>query len=456
MSETQITELASRPRVVRRFLDPYGAWISAKLGCPMEDAVLLELDFPIVRVATEQVLPGVPLRGEDLVVVRDLKRRVESLELPPGSFPMFQVHETRSPYGRLTSRRTVFEADWQDSLVVIRLRDFPAPIVAASIPIPPGAGPKVSDSCDCVMVKREHVREFLELVRRIRARAGSPSLYVHGNGRRQISRLTWDDLVLGDSVVELVRRDLEMFLGREPWFRRRRLPFRRAYLFHGPPGNGKTSVIRAMLHGANLDGHTIPLFNERTDDVHIERMFQLAASTAPSLIVLEDLDRAFSRVLSPRPPSRVSLPQLLNCLDGLGTQEGVVVVATANDPSGLDPAILERPGRFDRIVAFPVPNRELRMRYFRKLSPDLEIGELEDCLASSEGISFAQLREVYILAGQRAYEKNREVSGRDLAQAVNALREGLAAATRRKHELGFFAPPGAVAVPRCVEEAVEQ
>jgi hypothetical protein len=70
------------------------------------------------------------------------------------------------------------------------------------------------------------------------------------------------------------------------------IPFRRGYLFQGPPGNGKTSVIRAMLNGSKLDGHSIALFCEKTDDDYLERMFQLAASNAPPLIVLEHKRRS--------------------------------------------------------------------------------------------------------------------------------------------------------------------
>src|SRR5439155_24452893 len=61
----------------------------------------------------------------------------------------------------------------------------------------------------------------------------------------------------------------------------------------------------------------------------------------------------------------VSFQSLLNCLDGVGTQDGVIVVATANDPNCLDPAILKRPGRFDRVVHFRNPDAELRRQYFR-------------------------------------------------------------------------------------------
>jgi ATP-dependent 26S proteasome regulatory subunit len=115
----------------------------------------------------------------------------------------------------------------------------------------------------------------------------------------------------------------------------------------------------------------------------------------------------------------------------------VIVVATANDPTTLDSAILRRPGRFDRVVEFPVPDCELRATYFRKFIPSLTEAEVQDCVDPSEGFSFAQLREAYILAGQRAYEKSAEVTGRELKDAIGSLRQGMAAVAERKPGVGF-------------------
>jgi hypothetical protein len=446
MRETMLTEFASRQTTVRRFLDEYRSWICSKLGCRIEDTVLLELDFPIVQVAASHLLSGVRLRGDDSRTIRELRKLLESVDLPQDSYPAFEVHLARDPRGRLASRRMVLEAEWQDGPVALWLRGFPQPVVAASIPILQ-AGRGVEETYDCVLVNRECASRLLQIIQRITTRHDSSYLHVFGSGHRRVGRFTWDDLVLSESVVHLIRKDFEAFLERESWFRTRRLPFRRGYLFHGPPGNGKTSVIRAMLNQGKLDGHSIALFCEKTDDYYLERMFQLAATNAPSLVVLEDIDRAFPRMPSQLAPTKVSLSHLLNCLDGLGTQEGVVVVATANDPTTLDSAILRRPGRFDRVVEFPFPDGGLRAIYFRKFIPHLTEAEVQGCVDHSEGFSFAQLREVYILAGQRAYERGAEVSGRELNDAICSLRQGMAAVTERKPGVGFSASSELGSVP---------
>jgi hypothetical protein len=457
MRETMLTEFASPQDTVRRFLEEYRSWICSKLKCGIEETVLLELDFPMVQVAARHLLSGVRLRSDDSSTIRELRKLLESVDLPPDSYPAFEVHLAREPRRRLASRRTVLKAEWQDGPAALWLRGFPRPVVAASIPI---VQPSRSNEeiCNCVLVNRECASRLLRIIRKITTRRDSSYLHIFGSGHRQVGRFTWDDLVLSDSVVNLIRKDFETFLERESWFQARRLPFRRGYLFHGPPGNGKTSVIRAMLNGGKLDGHSIALFSEKTDDYYLERMFQLAASNAPSLVVLEDIDRAFPQMPSQLAPTKVSLSHLLNCLDGLATQEGVVVVATANNPTALDPAILRRPGRFDRVVEFPAPDSALRAAYFRKFIPNLTEAEVRDSADQSQGLSFAQLREVYILAGQRAYERAAEVSRRELNDGISALRRGMTTVAERKPAVGFGASSETGSVPtllNCAEQGGE-
>lgn len=458
MRDTTLTEFASRENIVRRFWAEYCSWIGSMLGCGIEQTVLLELDFPIVQVAAREMLLGVRWCNDDSQTIRGLGKLLESVDLPQDCYPALQVHMVRDPRARFARRRTVLQAEWQDGPAALWLRGFPRPVVAASIPIT-RAGGDCQETSECVLVNRKDASHLLQIIEKITARRDGSYLHIFGSGHRPVGFFAWDDLILSASVVNLIRKDFETFLEREQWFRTRRLPFRRGYLLHGPPGNGKTSVIRAMLNSAKLDGHSIALFSEKTDDSYLERMFQIAASNAPALIVLEDIDRAFPQVPSQLAPTKVSLSHLLNCLDGVGTQEGIIVVATANDPSTLDPAILRRPGRFDRVVEFAAPDEKLRGSYFRKFIPNLTDQAVQDCVDHSAGFSFAQLREAYILAGQRACEGGGDVSGRELRDAIGTLRKAMTAVTERKTAVGFSSSAGPGSLPaflNCAERGGER
>ena len=429
------TEFATRESLIRAFVQRHADWIAHRLGCRIDETVLLELEFPIVQLASRQVLSEVPLLRFQTTVMQKLKKLTESIELPPNIFPAFRIYPAQNSTGLFKNRRRVLAAHWKDCPALIRFHGLSQPVVLAGIPVAPAEKP--GEVCDCVIVKREAASEFLQLVQKITARSRESRWCVYGDGDRSIRTSGWEDLVLSESVVNLVRKDFESFLNREEWFRSNRLPFRRGYLLHGPPGNGKTSLIRAMLNTSGLIGYSIRLFQEHTDDVHLEKMFRLAANSAPSMVVIEDIDRAFPRVPSSGVRSKVSLQQLLNCLDGIDSQDGVIVVATANDPTVLDSAILRRPGRFDRVVTLPAPDRKLRLRYFRKFNPHLNDEALIRAVEDSDGLSFAQLKEAYILAGQRAFERDTNVSAIDLVEGVRALRGGMGLVSDHKPKVGF-------------------
>ncbi len=198
----------------------------------------------------------------------------------------------------------------------------------------------------------------------------------------------------------MVRNDFELFFEREDWFRQHNLPYRRRYLLWGSPGNGKTAAIRVMAAHPHIRPFTLDLSDmaEKSADVH--HAFEKAAKNTPALVILEDLDRAYPTEGKRTRERAVSFQTLLNCLDGVGTQDGIIVVATANDPTCLDPAILKRPGRFDRVVQLRNPDADLRREYYGRLNPILGGEQLEVAIEKTEGFSFAQLRETYILGAQ--------------------------------------------------------
>jgi ATP-dependent Zn protease len=120
----------------------------------------------------------------------------------------------------------------------------------------------------------------------------------------------------------------------------------------------------------------------------------------------------------------VSFQTLLNCLDGVGSQDGVIVVATANDPTCLDAAILKRPGRFDRVVQYRNPDADLRRQYYLRLSSVLTGEQFEIAIEKTEGFSFAQLRETFILGAQSAFEHGREIRDVDVVEAIELQMAG--------------------------------
>lgn len=117
------------------------------------------------------------------------------------------------------------------------------------------------------------------------------------------------------------------------------------------------------------------------------------ARLAPSLVVLEDLDSMLHNQ---------NRSFFLNELDGFKVNTGVVVLATTNHPEKLDPAILDRPSRFDRKYHFALPGATERLAYIQKwngeLQPELRV-EPHDArliVRETKGFSFAYLKELFV------------------------------------------------------------
>jgi chaperone BCS1 len=104
-----------------------------------------------------------------------------------------------------------------------------------------------------------------------------------------------------------LREDFELFFEREEWFRRHAFPFRRGYLFYGPPGNGKTTAIRIMACHPAVAAYTFDFYDERADNDAMNSLFEAARRAAPSLVIFEDLDRVFGTQLDNDRPTRVTL-----------------------------------------------------------------------------------------------------------------------------------------------------
>jgi ATP-dependent 26S proteasome regulatory subunit len=270
---------------------------------------------------------------------------------------------------------------------------------------------------------REDAAKVLSLIQRVEDQTERYLETGYGRTRLQ-GKYDWDSVVLNSTVRRMVRNDFELFFEREDWFRQHNLPYRRGYLLWGDPGNGKSATIRIMAAHPYIRSYSLDLSDSDERNGGVLQLFERAAAHAPGLVILEDLDRSFPSEGKRTRERAVSFSTLLNCLDGAGSQPGVIVVATANDPTCLDAAILKRPGRFDRVVQFRNPDAELRREYYRRLSPVLTGERFEIAIEKTEGFSFAQLRETYILGAQSAFEHGQDIRAVDVIEAIELLVQG--------------------------------
>ncbi len=225
-------------------------------------------------------------------------------------------------------------------------------------------------------------------------------------------------LFLADEMIEDIETQLHSFFEDRGLFERLHLRRRRGLLFVGEPGNGKTLMVRHLVrlahraYGASLFSLAI---GKHIDEDDLDSLFTSAADRGPSVVVLEDLDSLLRE-------SQVTRAGLLSLLDGVDPREGVMILATTNNPEEIDPAFAQRPSRFDRVWRFEPPALELRRRYLDWAFGELT-RELRDRLAeASGGFSFAFLNELRVSAAILALRAGREaVSGEDALAALELL-----------------------------------
>jgi hypothetical protein len=421
MSPYRTIKIAPGQDSIREALSRYRAWIESKLRVPWSSAVSIQTGLPICQVAVRRLLAFRTQPEEAFKLNSVLLPRIQALEIPGSVQP--SVSADQDPFdfwrgeGVYKPRENALE--WLDVPVLVRIRGFQASFVALQVPYIATFESHKQEWQNLIVAPRHLLADVMDLLRDLSAKQEGPQLIVQHGGGSLVTPCHWEDLVFDDAVIRLLKDDLTTFFRREDWFKRNRLPHRRGYLLWGPPGCGKSSALRALLWTQRLDGYTLRWFDRYTTDADLDNLFFKAHANRPSVVVMEDIDRAFPRTGL---GCGLSLQTLLNCLDGVATGDGIITVATANAPMNLDPAILKRPGRFDRVIHFANPDAGLRLRYMWKLNPALKPEDLNHVVGESDGYSYAQLREAFIIGGQMAFEREDDITAVDLLQGIRALR----------------------------------
>lgn len=262
------------------------------------------------------------------------------------------------------------------------------------------------------------VRQFthaLDEYGRSRRKVEERKIRVVNGANLPITPVTWDDLILSPGLVDAIRCNVEAFFQSGERYRALGIPHRRGLLFAGPPGCGKTLTLKALAYHSTAQIVTV-LGTASVEDNHIETALGLACTFAPSIVIFEDLDKLIQA-------RNISLSHFLNILDGFKALNGVMVIATANEPEHLDPALLYRPSRFDRMWKFPLPERAERLAMLRKRGQGyFSETAMEEAAEKSQGLSMAYVQEIVVNAFLESAHHGTTPSDADLLRSLEALR----------------------------------
>ena len=192
-----------------------------------------------------------------------------------------------------------------------------------------------------------------------------------GQENRKAGRPTvsYEDIGGLSIVVQKIREMIELPLRHPQIFEKLGIEAPKGVLLHGSPGTGKTLVARAVAN--ETDAHFISLSGPEIigkfygeSEAKLRSVFEEAERHAPSIIFIDEIEAIAPKreeLGGEKQVERRVVAQLLTLMDGLKSRGKVIVIAATNLPNLLDPA-LRRPGRFDREIVLPVPDRHGRLQ----------------------------------------------------------------------------------------------
>ncbi|KAF8897713.1 P-loop containing nucleoside triphosphate hydrolase protein [Infundibulicybe gibba] len=231
----------------------------------------------------------------------------------------------------------------------------------------------------------------------------------------EVQKADWKDVILKDDFKKALQKDVYGFFTSEEIYKELAIPWKRGLILYGPPGNGKTISLKAIMKTCGADGFA-PLYvksfkSYKGEEGAMADVFDKARQLSPCVVVLEDLDSLINDE---------NRSFFLNQLDGLEGNNGLLIIGTTNHFDRLDPGMSTRPSRFDRKLyvlfrysdwrltlsdsKFDDPDREERALYAkywqRKLENNKDI-DFPDSLVNTvaeitDHFSFAYLKEAFV------------------------------------------------------------
>ena len=207
----------------------------------------------------------------------------------------------------------------------------------------------------------------------------------------QPRKISYEDIGGLGFQIRRVREMIELPLRFPQVFERLGIQPPKGVLLYGPPGTGKTVIARAVANETDawfthISGPEIIGKFYGESEERLRNIFEEAQSRSPSIIFIDEIDAIAPKredMGGEKQVERRVVAQLLALMDGLESRGQIVVIGATNIPNSLDPA-LRRPGRFDREISVPIPDRKGRLEILQihtrgmPLAEDVDLKRVAD------------------------------------------------------------------------------
>ena len=253
----------------------------------------------------------------------------------------------------------------------------------------------------------------------------------------------WEDIGGLQQVKEELAEAIEWPLKHANLFAEANVEPPKGILLYGPPGTGKTMIAKAVAATSEANFISIKgpeLISKWVGESEkgVREVFRKARQAAPCVIFFDELDAVAPRRGGSEGDAHVTerlLSQMLTELDGLEDLKGVVVIGATNRPDIIDEALL-RPGRFDRILEVPTPDKEARKHIFqihtkkKPLESDVNLDKLVEMTEGMTGADIAALVNAAAMTAIKEYVRQKSGSKlrlpmRHFETALNKIKKKL-------------------------------
>ncbi|MBI4919027.1 AAA family ATPase [archaeon] len=244
---------------------------------------------------------------------------------------------------------------------------------------------------------------------------------------------SWNNIGGLKKQIEEVKEVVEYPLTKPELFKEIGIKPPKGVLLHGPPGTGKTILAKAVANSTNstfiqiVGSELVQKFIGEGAKL-VNEIFDLAREKSPSIIFIDEIDAiAASRVdvgTSGEREVQRTFMQLLAEIDGFKNLDNVKIVGCTNRIDILDKAIL-RPGRLDRLIEVPLPDKDGVREIFKIHTKDISIGKIndEELVELMVGFSGAEIKSIATEAGYFAIRANKKkVDHEDFVKAVKKVK----------------------------------